>query len=77
MAINWQHTIKELRRVANLTQPKLAVELGCPQTTLSELERGNTKDPRHELGEKIISLAEKHGIAAREAAQPHATQEGT
>lgn len=60
--INWPQIIRALVETAGLTQPEIARLCGCGQSTISDLLRGNTTDPRTSTGLMLLSLADKHGI---------------
>lgn len=56
----WQKIIVDLRK-AKLTQTQIALEIGCSQNYVSDLERGVCgKRLSHELGENLKTLWEKH-----------------
>jgi len=71
--INWQAVMAGLKS-AGITQPEIALRLGCGQATLSDLSRGKTLDPRFTLAAGLLRLAREHGVevqpleAVREAA---------
>lgn len=64
--MDWKNLIAEL--IANgMTQPEIAARCGCGQTTVSELARGVTTEPRYTLGEKLKKLhAERRRAALRQ-----------
>lgn len=67
--MNWRHVIT-LMVAAGLTQSQIATACGCGQSTISELYRGFTQDPRWSLGQSLLALAESRGLdlsAARQA----------
>ena len=53
--MNWKTLIAELI-ASGMTQAEIAARCGCKQTTVSELFRGITTDPRYALGEKLKKL---------------------
>ena len=56
----WQIMIVDLRK-AKLTQAQIAVEIGCSQNYVSDLERGICgKRLSYEFGENLKALWEKH-----------------
>ncbi len=53
--MNWKSLIADL--LANgLSQPQIAVICECGQATISDLARGDTKDPRDSLGQALRAL---------------------
>ena len=70
-AIDWPEIIDALK-AKGVTQPDLALACGCGQATISDIRRGNTKDPRTSLGLSLLALAQQHGIphAAASVALP-------
>ena len=56
--MNWPHLIQSLV-AAGLTQKQIASEVGCGQSTISDLLRGDAKDPRMSTGTALLSLAER------------------
>ena len=60
-AIDWPQIIDALK-AKGVTQPDLALACGCGQATISDIRRGNTKDPRTSLGLRLLALATHHGI---------------
>ena len=68
--INWPEIIRALVDKAGLTQPEIARLCGCGQSTISDLLRGNTTDPRTSTGLLLLGLAKQHGLADPE--WPHA-----
>lgn len=64
--MNWKNLIAELI-ATGMTQPEIAARCGCGQTTVSELARGVTAEPRWALGEKLKKLhADKRRAALRQ-----------
>jgi transcriptional regulator with XRE-family HTH domain len=63
--MDWKNLIAEL--IAHgMTQVEVASRCGCKQTTISELSRGITSEPRYALGEKLKRLhADKKRAASR------------
>lgn len=43
-------------KAAGLSQSQVAEACGCGQATLSELAGGRISEPRHALGERLLSL---------------------
>lgn len=54
--MNWPNIIERIQAERGLTQPQIAVATGCAQATISDLATGKTKEPRHSLGQALISL---------------------
>jgi transcriptional regulator with XRE-family HTH domain len=67
--MDWKKLIAELI-ASGMTQVEIASRCGCKQTTVSELMRGVTTEPRYALGEKLRKL---HAIKKRTAARSTAT----
>lgn len=63
-SINWPDIIRALVRDAGLTQPEIARLCQCGQSTISDLLRGNTTDPRTSTGLLLLGLARQHGVVA-------------
>ena len=55
--MNWPAIISEIQ-AAGWSQPKIAAECQCAQSTISDLAGGRTKDPRYTIGEKLKRIAE-------------------
>ena len=53
--MDWKSLIADLQR-HGYTQPQIAAVCGCGQATISDLAKGNTKEPRHSLGEALRRL---------------------
>ncbi len=51
---------------AGLSQPQIAERASCGQSTISDLLRGSTKEPRFGLGTKLLQLAREHGVEPAE-----------
>jgi transcriptional regulator with XRE-family HTH domain len=51
--MDWKKLLSEISG-AGLTQKEVADYCGCSQSTISELSRGEIKEPAHSLGEKLI-----------------------
>lgn len=68
--MDWKLLIAELQGFG-LSQGAIAGECGCGQSTISELAKGVTKDPRHSIGEKLRQLAKtkREEAAAADAEQ--------
>ena len=60
--INWPDIIRALL-ACGLTQPKIAERCKCGQSTVSDMLKGNTRDPRTTTGLLMLALAADHGIA--------------
>lgn len=60
--INWTEIIGALVSDAGLTQPEIAKLCGCGQSTISDLLRGHTTDPRTSTGLMLLTLAKQRGI---------------
>lgn len=56
--MNWPALISSIQ-AAGWSQPQIAAECRCAQSTISDLAGGRTKDPRYTIGEKLKQLAEK------------------
>lgn len=69
-SINWPQIINALVDDAGLTQPEIAKLCDCGQSTISDLLRGNTKDPRTSTGLLLLGLARQHGVADPEWPEP-------
>jgi predicted XRE-type DNA-binding protein len=65
--MDWKKLISQLVE-SGLTQVEIAKSVECGQTTISELFRGETEDPRSSVGLALIALAKKRGIAVTEVA---------
>lgn len=53
--MNWPELLEALRK-RGWTQALLAERLGIAQSAVSDLRRGETKDPKHSTGEAIRAL---------------------
>lgn len=63
--LNWQHLIEWL--IADgMTQPQIAVACQCGQSTISDIARGATSDPRSRTGFALLRLARERGIDVTE-----------
>ena len=62
MDISWPTIIRALVDDAGLTQPEIARLCECGQSTISDLLRGNTTDPRTSTGLLLLGLAKHHGV---------------
>jgi transcriptional regulator with XRE-family HTH domain len=47
---------------SGMTQPQIAAACGCGQATISDLLRGNTTEPRHSLGQRLLRLGQSRGV---------------
>lgn len=63
----WSFLVAQLVE-SGLTQVEIAKSVECGQTTISELFRGETEDPRSSVGLALISLAKKRGLSVAEVA---------
>ncbi|MBN8493225.1 MAG: helix-turn-helix domain-containing protein [Burkholderiales bacterium] len=73
--IPWPELIAGLIR-SGLTQPQLAEAAGCGQSTISELLRGKTTDPRTSTGLVLLRLAkDRCGIDVETLASAEQPQE--
>jgi len=59
---DWPEIIRSLV-AAGMTQPEIARLCECGQSTISDLLRGNTTDPRTSTGLLLLGLAKAHGVA--------------
>lgn len=53
--MDWKQLIAELM-ARPMSQTQIAAACGCGQATISDLASGNTKEPRHSLGEALRAL---------------------
>lgn len=53
--MNWKSAIEELQSF-NLSQPQIAAACKCGQSTISDLAKGKTTDPRWSTGDAIKAL---------------------
>ena len=56
--MNWPALISDIQ-AAGWSQPQIAAECRCAQSTISDLAGGRTKDPRYTIGERLKQLAER------------------
>ena len=56
--MNWPALISSIQ-AAGWSQPQIAAECHCAQSTISDLAGGRTKDPRYTIGEKLKQLADQ------------------
>lgn len=56
--MDWKTLIAELVQLG-YTQPEIARECRCGQSTISDLANGKSSEPRHSLGEDLKGLLEK------------------
>lgn len=52
----WKNLIADLR-AKDLSQADIAALALCGQATISDLAKGETGDPRHALGQRLIALS--------------------
>jgi predicted transcriptional regulator len=55
-AMNWSELIKELL-AAGITQAEIAAAAGAKQSSISDLSRAITQDPRYSTGAALIEFA--------------------
>lgn len=60
--MNWSALISSIQ-AAGLSQPQIAAECGCAQSTISDLAGGRTKDPRYSIGQALSALAVRMGVS--------------
>lgn len=67
--MDWKAVIAELLDVHGMSQPQIAAVCNCAQSSISAIARGETKDPRHSIGDHLLSLLEekRRGLAAQAA----------
>lgn len=66
--MDWKKLVSDLT-AAGVTQAQIAELCGVAQSTVSDLQRGATKSPSFELGNKLIALhAERVAPAEAKAA---------
>jgi hypothetical protein len=63
---DWSALIAELTDVHDMSQSQIAAYCDCGQTTISDLLRRDTKDPRWRIGERLRAL---RSAKRREAAE--------
>lgn len=56
--MSWVELIGKLKE-AGYTQPELARECGCAQSTISDLATGRLEDPRTSIADALRALAAK------------------
>lgn len=64
--MDWKSLIAELGQFG-YTQPRIATECRCSQSTISDLANGTTKEPRHSLGESLKRLHKRAKAKAERA----------
>lgn len=57
--MNWTELINDLV-ATGLSQKAIGDAVDCSQNAIWNLQKGNTSDPAHSTGEKLIALHEKH-----------------
>lgn len=67
--MDWESIILELAEQHGMSQPAIATACGCSQPSISALARGETKDPRHSIGQALCELL---ATKRREAEQKRA-----
>lgn len=60
--MDWQNLIKSLVE-SGLTQIEIAEATGSTQATISDIQRGITKDPRSSIGLSLLAIAKRRGIS--------------
>lgn len=55
-------TLKEAREIAGLTQTELAVEAGCTQTTIYDLENDRNRRPAFATVVRIVRAFHRRGL---------------
>lgn len=68
--MNWPDLISSIQ-AAGLSQPQIAKECGCAQSTISDLSAGRTRDPRFSIGEALKALGERCAAAGGGVAKPN------
>lgn len=53
--MNWKSKIAEIK-ATGWNEVRIAGFCGCTQSTINSIATGNTKDPRHSLGDKLLNL---------------------
>lgn len=69
--MKWQTVITDIKAGLGITQAQLAKRIGVAQASISELERGVSKDPRYTTGSALMDL---HRKALRHMARGNSTQ---
>lgn len=67
---DWSALVMELTDVHGMSQRQIAGYCVCGQSAISELARGETKDPRHRIGEALRALRVLKRREASEKAVP-------
>jgi len=62
--MDWTNLLSELKE-ARVPQKEIAEFCGCSQSTISELSRGEIKEPAHSTGEKLIKFHARKLAAAK------------
>lgn len=65
--VDWVLVLKGLKAVG-VTQPEIAKFCDCAQATVSDIARGDTKDPRFTTGARLLLLAQSHGVKTKTVA---------
>ena len=68
---DWTAIIRELKG-HGLSQKHIASVCGCGQTTISDLAKGQTKDPSYSVGESLKRLLAQERARAQAASGPNA-----
>jgi transcriptional regulator with XRE-family HTH domain len=67
---HWPQITRQLVE-SGITQPELAKACGCSQSTVSDVIRGRTKDPRASIALALLRLAKERGIEVGAPAIPN------
>lgn len=59
--IDWPRILRALL-AAGMTQPEIAKACDCGQSTISDMLRGKTTDPRTSLGLRLLTLGSCRGV---------------
>lgn len=71
--MDWKTIILGLS-ASGLTQAEIAKYCGCGQSTISELLRGEIRDPAYRIGSRLIELYQSTASSSRhDAARAHRT----
>lgn len=57
--MDWKAVIAELLDEHGMSQPQIAAVCNCAQSSISAIARGETKDPRHSIGDHLLTLLEE------------------
>lgn len=59
--IDWPRILRALL-ADGMTQPEIAKACDCGQSTISDMLRGKTNDPRTSLGLRLLTLGRQRGV---------------